>query len=226
MARAPQTFGQPADHDPRPDAPSNPLGRPEPMLRTEQPRTDEAGSTSDGHHDACPAPEGATDPVAQAVGSPRPEGPDHRPFPTAAQQGRTDRHPQDEEFGPTEGSIPQCPRHPNREHETAEGSEYLECQHHPTAAQEAAPGSVESGGGRGSQDARLAGKWQPRQESNLDQTFRKRLFYPLNYGASRQRNSAHLEARKSPDSWGGAGPEPRVGGEAPWAGWAILDSNQ
>jgi inorganic pyrophosphatase len=27
------------------------------------------------------------------------------------------------------------------------------------------------------------GKWQPRQESNLDQTFRKRLFYPLNYGA-------------------------------------------
>ena len=42
--------------------------------------------------------------------------------------------------------------------------------------------------------------WQPRQESNLDQTFRKRLFYPLNYGASRQRNSAHSEARKSPDS--------------------------
>ncbi len=24
---------------------------------------------------------------------------------------------------------------------------------------------------------------QPRQDSNLDQTFRKRLFYPLNYGA-------------------------------------------
>ena len=24
---------------------------------------------------------------------------------------------------------------------------------------------------------------QPRQDSNLDQAFRKRLFYPLNYGA-------------------------------------------
>ena len=26
---------------------------------------------------------------------------------------------------------------------------------------------------------------QPRQDSNLDQAFRKRLFYPLNYGAPR-----------------------------------------
>ena len=26
-------------------------------------------------------------------------------------------------------------------------------------------------------------KLQPRQDSNLDQAFRKRLFYPLNYGA-------------------------------------------
>ena len=28
------------------------------------------------------------------------------------------------------------------------------------------------------------GGLQPRQDSNLDQAFRKRLFYPLNYGAS------------------------------------------
>ena len=27
------------------------------------------------------------------------------------------------------------------------------------------------------------GDLQPRQDSNLDQAFRKRLFYPLNYGA-------------------------------------------
>ena len=27
---------------------------------------------------------------------------------------------------------------------------------------------------------------QPRQDSNLDQAFRKRLFYPLNYGAVRR----------------------------------------
>ncbi len=27
------------------------------------------------------------------------------------------------------------------------------------------------------------GNLQPRQDSNLDQAFRKRLFYPLNYGA-------------------------------------------
>ena len=67
--------------------------------------------------------------------------------------------------------------------------------------------------------------WQPRQESNLDQTFRKRLFYPLNYGASRQRNSVHPEARKSPDSVKERG-RGLVGGKAPWAGWAILDSNQ
>ena len=226
MARAPQTFGQPADHHPGPDAPADPLGRAETVLRREKPGADEASCTSDGHHHPRPAPEGVTDLVTKAVRRPRSERADDGPFPTAAKQGRTDRHPQDEKFGPTEGRIPQCPRHPHREHEAAEGPEHLQRKHHPASAQEAAPGSVESGGGGGSQDARLAGKWQPRQESNLDQTFRKRLFYPLNYGASQQRNSAHLEARKSPDSWGGAGPEPRVGGEAPWAGWAILDSNQ
>lgn len=33
-------------------------------------------------------------------------------------------------------------------------------------------------------------KQQPRQESNLDQTFRKRLFYPLNYGAMRHHHRA------------------------------------
>ena len=49
-------------------------------------------------------------------------------------------------------------------------------------------------------------EWQPRQESNLDQTFRKRLFYPLNYGAERQRNTSHLEAaEKSPASLGERG---------------------
>ncbi len=70
------------------------------------------------------------------------------------------------------------------------------------------------------------GKWQPRQESNLDQTFRKRLFYPLNYGAVRQRNIARCEAaEKSPASSEERG-RGLVGGKAPWAGWAILDSNQ
>ena len=69
--------------------------------------------------------------------------------------------------------------------------------------------------------------WQPRQESNLDQTFRKRLFYPLNYGASQQRNSACSgKQEKAPTPQKGAGPGPQVGGEAPWGGWAILDSNQ
>lgn len=56
--------------------------------------------------------------------------------------------------------------------------------------------------------------WQPRQESNLDQTFRKRLFYPLNYGASRQRCADRKEGRK----------KPRL--EGPGRKWAILDSNQ
>ena len=51
-------------------------------------------------------------------------------------------------------------------------------------------------------------QWQPRQESNLDQTFRKRLFYPLNYGAVRQRNIAPAKlAEKSPAPLG-AGPGP------------------
>lgn len=31
--------------------------------------------------------------------------------------------------------------------------------------------------------AQLQSDLQPRQDSNLDQAFRKRLFYPLNYGA-------------------------------------------
>ncbi len=60
--------------------------------------------------------------------------------------------------------------------------------------------------------------WQPRQESNLDRTFRKRLFYPLNYGAVRQRNIAHCEAaEKSPASGLGAGPGP-FRGQGPLGG--------
>ena len=35
---------------------------------------------------------------------------------------------------------------------------------------------------------------QPRQDSNLDQAFRKRLFYPLNYGAVRR--ARHSRGRK------------------------------
>ena len=69
--------------------------------------------------------------------------------------------------------------------------------------------------------------WQPRQESNLDRTFRKRLFYPLNYGAVRQRNIARCEAaEKSPASGLRSGAGALLGGKAPWAGWAILGSNQ
>ena len=34
--------------------------------------------------------------------------------------------------------------------------------------------------------AQLQSDLQPRQDSNLDQAFRKRLFYPLNYGAVRR----------------------------------------
>lgn len=37
---------------------------------------------------------------------------------------------------------------------------------------------------------------QPRQDSNLDQAFRKRLFYPLNYGALPRRFEPRLAAAK------------------------------
>lgn len=37
---------------------------------------------------------------------------------------------------------------------------------------------------------------QPRQDSNLDQAFRKRLFYPLNYGAPPYRIEPRLAAAK------------------------------
>ena len=68
--------------------------------------------------------------------------------------------------------------------------------------------------------------WQPRQESNLDRTFRKRLFYPLNYGAVWQRNIAHCEAAEKSPASGWERGRSLLGGKAPWAVWAILGSNQ
>ena len=165
---------------------------------------------------------------ARRTWSPRPRRPrseraDDGPFPTAAKQGRTDRHPQDY-VRPDRGPHPPMSAPPTPRRRSRRG---------PRAPSAQAPPRFRQGGGarirrvgrrRGSQDARLAGKWQPRQESNLDQTFRKRLFYPLTTGLTAKKQRPP-RSKKSPDSWEERGRSLGLGAR-PLGGVGNTDSNQ